>query len=325
MAVAGTSVGGGWLRTFSAEGKALGQVDRLPLFSEGELNLMVACHKTKSVFIAGLASPTSSAGGVNTNASNTVVRRFSWECELLATYPIGRPISCLGLDRDKDHLWVLHKGGGGNVVQVSTGSRLRDVSLPPATGMHVTREASQGLATSYVWLLSARSIEKRDVDTLQLELTIHLPDSMLKPTTFEVSGPNIWCASASADGASANFCSAFERATGKALPSLIAPTGSIVAFDDLRGGTWHMPQSSTSASATFLNGTGTRLMSVQLREWKKANLVVDRAHGNLWLYSADTGFGAGCRVVCYDPVRCTTVHSHEVPEVAGVTTLMVPL
>lgn len=318
-ALAGTSVGSGWLRIFSDDGSQRATVDKIPLNSEGEVQLMASCGRTQCIFLASVAP------GGSLLAPNTVVRKYSLDGGLLDVFDFGHPISCVGVDRQRCHLWVLLRDGSGFIVRCGDGSRLREISLPPAHAfILMPEEAPGGRARTVLWLLTAKAVEKRDAETLQLDMAVYLPESMARPSTFTSSRAHLWCASANPDG-SANFSLAIEMKNGRAATNIIPPPGSVIASDTGRTGTWHMSRHSGGGQLTLINENGLRVIAADLKRWRKGNLCVDKGSGALWMYRDADASGKGCQFILFDPYSQEAIAEHAVPEVEGETTLLISI
>lgn len=325
LAIAGQNAGGGWLRILDCTGNLTGSVDRLPFRSEGYLQLIAAAPRERTVYVATVTLPTDGdeIGSSTTSMALadddsgerplTTISRYSFEGQSLGAWTVSRSISAMTVDREKGHLWVAFKAGGGVVLQPN-GAKIRDLSLPPAQGLILAEDGT-------LWLLGSKVIEKRDADTGSLELAVHLPDSMLTPTSFVLSGRHIWCAAANSDG-SANFVGGFDF-TGRGIANFVPPPGSMLCYDRLKGGLWHLSRHCTKGTLSFTNERGTRIMSLEVGKSLKNNIAVDYGSGMLWHYrESDSG---DARLGLYDPIKGSFATDVEAPLSKGPTTHMLVL
>lgn len=317
MAIAGVATSGGWLRVYNCSGGVSCSIDRIPMQQDhGEIQWLCGSAKDNHVFI--VSSPAGSddkSDGPPGSVTNSCVRKYDAVTgQLLDTYDCGKAISAILCHREKNHIWIFFKAGGCVVLQTSNGAQIREISNTPPSQAAAIRQNS-------LYLLTLKSIERRDIDTLQLEHVMHLPDSMMKPTTFVLNQRHLWCASANPDG-SANFIGIYDG-NGRPVSTFLPPPASMIAIDSYRGGTWHLPKQSTSnGQIVFANERGSKVITCELGRFKKANVVVDKGTGMLWLFRVDED---KCRVGLYNPYQQTFAVEHATPDTVGTTTFMTAL
>lgn len=315
LALAGSASSGGWLRVFTSHGTLGCSVDRIPIQlapEHTELQLMCGGAKENCVFIVSSPSGADAGDGpAATGAPNSCIRKYDAATgQLVGVFDLGKTVSCILSHRERNHIWAFFKSGGCSVLQASNGVQIREIGNTPPTQAAVIRHSS-------LLLLTLKAIERRDLDTLQLEHVIHLPDSMMKPTAFVANSKHLWCASANPDG-SANFIGIYD-ATGRPVSTFLPPPVSLVAVDPHRGGTWHLPkQSASSGQLTFVNERGTKILTCDLGRFKKGGVAVDRGSGLLWVFRSDEE--QRCRIGLYHPYQQQYVVDFVTPDAMGTST-----
>lgn len=302
--VLGSMPSGCWLRVFDSTGSLLASYDRLPVVFDGtEVQLMASSAKEKAIFIAAVMSFEDFRGKTIDDMS---VNKYLLKLDLAkggsvcASYDLGKPIASVSYMRDKNHLWVTFKTGGGAVVQCSNGTILKKLALPMCQGIIFHGHS--------VLALTGKSVEWRDAESLALETVSHLPESMVRACTFAASQKHLWCTSANTDG-SANFIGVFDF-MAKSVTFLPPPT-AVVAPDPVRGGCWHMARTSTGCVLTMTSDKGNKVLTVEAPRFKKAHMVVDKGCGALWIWRVDDS-GDG-KISLFDPLQSTALHEGDLP------------
>lgn len=322
----GLNSSGGWIRCFGSSGAPMASVDKIPMVQDtlGELQLMCGSSKEMVVFVASTAGMDNASDSNNNKTSNTFLRKYDVKTgELLDAHEFGgKAITAVLCHREPNHIWVFFKSGGFVVLQASNGAVLREAATTPPVQAAAIRDNS-------LFLLSVKSIERRDMETMQLEQVMHLPDSMMKPTTFSLNSRHVWCASANPDG-SANYIGIYD-VNGRPVSTFMPPPSSMITVDVQRRGTWHLPRqngaggSGGSGGATqlvFVNERGSKVMMCDIGKYKKGNLAVDRGSGLLWMYRVENE-----KPLCslYHPYLQQFVTEVAAPDVTSMTTFVVPL
>ena len=310
-AVLGSMSSGCWLRVFDVYGSPLVSFDRLPIVFEGyEIQMMTGCSKENALFVAAVmgydefkSKHSAASTVIDDTSSNTFILKLDLGAggKVVASYDLGKTISSVSCLREKNQLWVTFKSGGGVLMQCSNGTILKELSLPACQGILFHGHSAIGL--------TAKSIEWRDIDSLQLETVSHLPDSMVKACSFVANQRHVWCTSANVDG-SANFIGVFDF-LAKSVSFLPPPT-AFVAPDVLRGGgCWHLARTANGHTLTFTSEKGTKVMTIDAPKFKKGHVVVDKGSGALWIWRLDEN-GEG-RITLFDPMQLSSIADADLP------------
>jgi hypothetical protein len=302
--VAGQNVGGGWVRVIDAEGNVRCALDKLPFQSGVGMQLVAVSPKDSSVFVVTNASATAPQGAVT---------KYTADGELSALLEFPRAVSAVHIDRTSGHVFVSLKGGGAVVLQ-SNGSRMNEFAIPTAWAMHASK------ASDTLWVLTQKAIERRTLSTGQLEHAIHLPDSMLTPSSLAVGEKHVWASAPNPDG-SANFAGGFDF-MGRSMNLYVPSTGSLIVYDPRRGGVWQMPRQA-HGHLVFHNEGGIKVMTADLGKARTLNMCCDAATGLLWVLKVSSIDEA--TVGLYDPMRQTYNVTVALPEMVGHVTHITPL
>ena len=301
VAIAGQSVGGGWLRMYDGHGNLIGKVDKIPAQAERVGTHLASNPNANFVFLA--ITPKTEEG----EATSSEIRKYSLDGTLMDRIAVPKVVSAIAVERERGHLWVLCKGGGAFVYQ-NNGSKLRDLPLPAASSI-VFQE-------KYFWLLTPKALEKREVDSAALELAVHLPDTMLHTTaSLTVSSGLVWCTSYNPDG-SANYFSVFDLC-GRPV-SVVPPQGSVLAFDRSRGGMWVVPKHG-SGQLVFMNERGTRLITSELGKARNVNIATDAGSSLIWCFRTEEG---NSRLGAFNPLQGSFRCDNTMPDTMYPTTHM---
>lgn len=321
LVAAGIASSGGWLRIFNNSGAVTSSIDRIPLqlsSDHNEIQLVTGAPRENCVFFVSSPTAIDDRDGPSGTIVNSCVRKYDVATgQLVDTFETNKAISCITCHREKNHLWVFFKSGGCVVLQTSNGAQIREVANTPPTQAAAIRQ-------NLLYLLTLKTIERRDLEGMQLEHVMHLPDSMMKPSTFVLNPRHLWCASANADG-SANFIGIYD-ATGRPVSTFLPPPVPMIAVDQHRGGTWHLPRQYTSSSASgqlvFVNDRGNKVITCELGKFRKGNLVIDKGTGLVWIFRQDED---RCRVGLYHPYQQQYVAEVVVPDTLGPTAFLAAL
>eukprot|EP00672_Neobodo_designis_P008120 CAMPEP_0174873458 /NCGR_PEP_ID=MMETSP1114-20130205/74946_1 /TAXON_ID=312471 /ORGANISM="Neobodo designis, Strain CCAP 1951/1" /LENGTH=375 /DNA_ID=CAMNT_0016108773 /DNA_START=61 /DNA_END=1185 /DNA_ORIENTATION=- len=279
VAIAGENVGGGWVRVVDADGKVRAEIDRLSFAPDSGMQLLASSPRDGSILI--VVNPPGTDVGV--------IARFGTDGRHITDYEFPKPVSCIAVDRQSGTMFVGFRGGGIWAVQ-HNGSKLRDMSTATPLAIRV--------AGDYLWVLTAKAVERRAASTGQLENAIHLPDTMNTPCSFAVATKYLWVAAPNADG-TANYVGAFDY-MGRTMPTYVPGSGCLIRHDARRGGIWQMTRQ-TNGTLSFYNERGQKVVNADLGKNKYLNVVPDEATETVWVLRVD--FADDARLVMYDVMR----------------------
>lgn len=299
--VAGENVGGGWVRVVDSAGVMRVEIDRLNFSPSAGIQLVASCPRDGAILV--VVNPP----GADTGA----VAKYSSTGAHVTTFEFPKAVSCLTVDRHSGAMYVGFAGGGVWVVQ-QNGSRLRDISTAAPLAIC--------LSGDYMWVLTQKAVERRQLGSGQLDSAIHLPESMNAPCSFAVGQRYLWVAAPNADG-TANYVGAFDTVGGRTMPQFVPTSGSWIRYDSHRGGIWQMCRQ-TNGAMSFFNEKGIKVLTTDMGKNKCFNLTPDMSHDALWVLKVD--FADDARLVKYDPLRGVALKEIPMPGTSSAITHLVP-
>ena len=337
-AIVGRNAGGGWLRIISPALKVLGSVDKASIptgltssatgstsgngaETEGAITNFGRVVASTPTVRRGVYLVTSAASrGDDAAAAGSTVLKYDAKGAVMATIVVPKRVTTIAVDRTKGYLYVALAHGGITVYQAN-GSSLFDLHVPMAAALCPIPDpaGSSTAAGGTMWMLTSKSLEKRQLTSGHLDLVIRLPEAADVPSSLVVTQQYVYCSAANPDG-TASFVGCYDFA-GRSVPVVGMGTSCHLDADPQRGGVWQLPRNASTPTLTLLNETRlSRLFAVDATAVaglsKQAggspgpsaggapsqyNCCLDVASSLLWICTVDAK--GEVSLMAFDPIR----------------------